>query len=40
MSWDAAGYGSHSETGIVAPATTWYLAVGATHSNVSLFYLF
>ena len=30
MSWDAAGYGSHSETAVKSPATTWYLAEGAT----------
>ncbi len=39
MSWDASGYGSHAETAIAAPATTWYLAEGATHSGFSLFYL-
>lgn len=39
MSWDASGYGSHAETAVAAPATTWYLAEGATHSGFSLFYL-
>ena len=40
VTWDAAqGYGSHSETGIVEPRTTWYLAEGATHSGFNLFYL-
>ncbi len=39
MSWDARGYGSHAETSIPAPATTWYLAEGATHSGLNLFYL-
>jgi hypothetical protein len=39
MSWDATGYGSHAETGIAGPATTWYLAEGATHSGFQLFYL-
>ena len=39
MSWDATGYGSHAETSIAAPATTWYLAEGATHSGFNLFYL-
>ncbi len=39
MSWDASGYGSHAETSVTAPATTWYLAEGATHSGFSLFYL-
>ena len=32
-------YGSHAETGVVAPARTWYLAEGATHSGFDLFYL-
>jgi hypothetical protein len=39
MSWDARGYGSHSERGIAAAATRWYLAEGATHSGFDLFYL-
>ena len=39
MTWDATGYGSHAETAIAAPATTWYLAEGATHSGFDLFYL-
>ncbi|MBL8143433.1 MAG: hypothetical protein JNM38_20125 [Acidobacteria bacterium] len=39
MSWDARGYGSHAETSLPAPATTWYLAEGATHSGIDLFYL-
>lgn len=39
MSWDAAGYGSHSETAVRAPATTWYLAEGATIGDFNLFYL-
>ena len=39
MTWDASGYGSHAETAIAAPSTTWYLAEGATHHNFSLFYL-
>ena len=34
MSWDASGYGSHAETGLAAPSTTWFLAEGATHGNV------
>ncbi len=38
--WDSAvGYGSHSETGIEAPGTSWFLAEGATHSGFDLFYL-
>lgn len=39
MSWDSRRYGSHAETAIGAPATTWYLAEGATHSGFNLFYL-
>jgi hypothetical protein len=30
MSWDATGYGAHTETAIEAPALSWYLAEGAT----------
>lgn len=38
--WDPAQpYGAHSETGIAAPRTEWYLAEGATHSGFNLFYL-
>jgi hypothetical protein len=40
MTWTrAAGYGAHAERGLVAPALTWYLAEGATHSGFDLFYL-
>ena len=39
MTWDAATYGGHAETALEAPATTWYLAEGATHGAFSLFYL-
>lgn len=39
MTWDRRGYGAHSEAGILAPSTKWYLAEGATHSGFSLFYL-
>ncbi len=39
MTWDATGYGSHSESAVPAPATTWYLAEGATIGGFSLFYL-
>ncbi len=40
MSWDvASGYGAHAETAVDAPALTWYLAEGATHSGFNLFYL-
>ncbi len=30
MEWDSTGYGSHAETSIARPETTWYLAEGAT----------
>jgi hypothetical protein len=39
MTWDGTGYGSHAETSIASPSTTWYLAEGATHSGFDLFYL-
>ena len=39
MTWDATTYGAHAETALEAPATTWYLAEGATHGAFSLFYL-
>ena len=39
MSWDSTGYGAHAETAVTAPAPTWYLAEGATHSGFDLFYL-
>ena len=39
MTWDASGYGSHTETAMEAPAATWYLAEGATISGFRLFYL-
>ncbi len=40
LSWSVAyGYGAHAETAVTAPALTWYLAEGATHSGFSLFYL-
>ena len=39
MTWDATGYGAHAETSVAAPAPTWYLAEGATHSGFDLFYL-
>jgi hypothetical protein len=38
MTWGG-GYGSHAETSAAAPATTWYLAEGATHGAFDLFYL-
>lgn len=39
MSWGADGYGTSAETSIAAPATTWFLAEGATHGGFVLFYL-
>lgn len=39
LTWDVSGYGSHAETSLPAPATTWYLAEGATKSGFDLFYL-
>jgi uncharacterized repeat protein (TIGR03803 family) len=39
MSWDPSGYGSHIETGVLAPSTTWYLAEGSTSGPFALFYL-
>ena len=39
MSWDASGYGSHAETSLAAPASTWYLAEGSTSGDFVLFYL-
>jgi hypothetical protein len=38
MSWGG-GYGSHAETALVSPSTTWYLAEGATGIDFQLFYL-
>jgi hypothetical protein len=37
--WWGGGYGSHAESSVPNPATTWYLAEGATHPGFSLFYL-
>jgi len=39
MSWDATGYGSHRETAVLAPSTTWFFAEGTTTADSSLFYL-
>jgi len=39
MTWDHSGYGSHAETALSAPSTTWYLAEGSTSGDSSLFYL-
>jgi hypothetical protein len=38
MTW-ANGLGSHAETGVPSPSSTWYLAEGATAGDFSLFYL-
>ncbi len=39
MSWNQNAYGAHAETAVERPATTWYLAEGATHGQFELFYL-
>jgi hypothetical protein len=39
MRWPASGYGSHAETSVDGPSTTWYLAEGATGGSFDLFYL-
>jgi hypothetical protein len=39
MFWDQSLYGTHAETSLAAPGTTWYLAEGATHGRFELFYL-
>ena len=39
MRWNASGYGSHAETSIAAPRSSWYLAEGATTGGFQLFYL-
>jgi hypothetical protein len=39
MTWNATGYGSHGETALLSPATTWYLAEGSTSGEFTLFYL-
>ena len=39
MHWDASGYGSHAETSIAEPRSSWYLAEGATTGSFQLFYL-
>jgi hypothetical protein len=39
MTWDASGYGSHAESSVAAPSTTWYLAEGSTSADFALFYL-
>ena len=40
MSWSGrGGYAAHMETAVEQPATSWYLAEGATHGMFDLFYL-
>jgi hypothetical protein len=39
MVWDSSEYGGHAETSVEGPASTWYLAEGATHSGFDLYYL-
>ena len=36
---DGVAYGSHADTSVEAPSTRWFLAEGATHSGLDLFYL-
>jgi uncharacterized repeat protein (TIGR03803 family) len=39
MTWDASGYGSHTESAVASPSQTWYLAEGSTSGDFELFYL-
>jgi hypothetical protein len=39
VSWDARGYGSHTEAALASPSTTWFLAEGSTSGPFALFYL-
>ncbi len=39
MRWPTTGYGTHAETSVDGPSTTWYLAEGATGGPFDLFYL-
>jgi hypothetical protein len=39
MRWEATFYGSHAETAITEPSTTWYFAEGATSGPYELYYL-
>lgn len=39
MTWDDRAYGSHAETAMEAPSSSWYLAEGATINGFKLFYL-
>ena len=38
MTWGG-GYGSHADTAIVTPSTSWFLAEGSTSGDFQLFYL-
>ena len=37
--WGPGGYGSHAESSVASPHTTWYFAEGATTGSFHLFYL-
>jgi hypothetical protein len=39
ITWNAAGYGSHTETSVAQPAMRWYFAEGSTAAGFNLFYL-
>ena len=39
MRWGATRDGAHAESSVPAPSLQWYLAEGATHGDLSLFYL-
>lgn len=39
MRWDATAFGSHAETAVASPSTTWFLAEGTTVGDFQLFYL-
>jgi hypothetical protein len=39
VSWDATGYGAHTESSIAEPSRTWYLAEGSTAWDFTVFYL-
>jgi hypothetical protein len=39
MRWEATFFGSHAETAISEPSTTWYFAEGATSGPFDLYYL-
>lgn len=39
MTWPADAYGSHSGTGVAAPATTWHFAEGASVAGLQTFFL-